>query len=109
MAKTTSVKDLYSRGRVAPHGRNHDQGSEHRIAHEPDMRPETVSHRTRPAHHGEAGHPHHNDQVVQDAEGRHGARYDNDVPEDSWLRGGGAGGCDKPGFDYSPARNRMRR
>lgn len=30
---------------------------------------------------------------------QHSAGYDNEVPESSWLRGGGRGGESKPGFD----------
>jgi hypothetical protein len=39
-------------------------------------------------------------QEPQSPSDRHGAGYSNDVPADSWLRGGGPGGAtSKPGFD----------
>jgi len=43
-------------------------------------------------------------QAPQAPSDRHGAGYANDVPADSWLRGGGPGGAEgKPNFDRHKA------
>lgn len=49
---------------------------------------------------GELSNTVFNDQKVQEAEGRHDAKYDNDVPADSWLR---SDGTKKPDFDKGNA------
>lgn len=41
-----------------------------------------------------------NEVTVQDPENQHDAKYDNDVPADSWLR---SDGTKKPAFDKGNA------
>jgi hypothetical protein len=41
----------------------------------------------------------HRPQRLGDPNNQQDAGYDNDVPESSWLRGGGKAGEGKPGFD----------
>lgn len=92
MPKQVSIDRMYSRGRQHPHGRNPDHGAQRIIKHEPDMRPDD------------------SEQYCQSESDHHGPTYSNDVPESSWLRGGGRNAAEgKPNFDFSSPRSKMRR
>lgn len=64
-----------------------------------------MANRTAPEEKGELGTPVHNDVVVQGSEDRHDAKYDNDVPANSWLR---SDGTKKPAFDKGNAWRKGR-
>lgn len=50
--------------------------------------------------------PSREQQAPQCPEDKHGAKYDNDTP-DNWLRGmGPKQACGKPGYDNSPKGKR---
>jgi hypothetical protein len=84
-----SVRDLYSLGRVYP-GRQ--------PAREPVQR--------QPANDYEMHIESEKPQSIEDM--RDGKTYYNDHPND-WIRGANETAENKPGFDHSPPRNKMRR
>jgi hypothetical protein len=64
--KTTSVDELYSRGRSFPHGQNREPGARRSLPHEPSMKSHEV-------------------QPPQSPEDQHASNYDNRTSR--WVRG----------------------
>ena len=89
---TSALNRLYSYGRSFPNG-----GRPSDVTADGTFK----SHDITPPH----DPPDPAQQAVQDPEGKHAAGYDNEPSIRSWLRGG----ADRPGFDHSPPRSKMRR
>jgi hypothetical protein len=71
--KTTSVDELYSRGRSFPHGQSRDAGARRSIPH------------TSPMESAAAKRMAHNTNTNQAPEDFHDVKYDNDTS--GWVRG----------------------
>jgi hypothetical protein len=97
--RTTSTDRLYSESRQFPRGRVRDEGPQRPVPHSPSL---------------ESKGPALRNNRPQDPEDQHGPGYDGDAK--GWLRGavGTPTGHDetaenKPSFDHSPPRDKMRR
>ena len=90
--KTTSVDELYSRGRSFPHGQNRDTGARRSTPYEPSMKSHEVQH-------------------PQSSEDQHDVGYDNRTS--GWVRGArgeptgnNETAMGKPGFDKGQSYRR---